>query len=183
MGITSAPGIFTEVANPVVQSWRSKGILVMQYLDDFPSGSISSLMHHLHAHFMVEHMESLGFILKQAKLNGYPDQAPEIFALGCLVSFTNQSLSLNYEQVTEILSLAAGLLSVRVCPVKSESVALLAGLLVSRSHCLGPTARLHTRSMYQNIEERLRPQEPCHRCWSRHVHIRFQYQGITQILG
>ena len=104
------------------------------------------------------------------KLVGYPEPAPAVFALGCLVSFTAQSFSLNHEQITEILSLVVGLLSVRVCPVKQ--LARLAGLLVSRTHCLGPAARMRTRSMYQNIEERLRPQEPRHCGWSRHIHIR-----------
>jgi hypothetical protein len=169
MGITSAPGIFTEVVNPMVQSWRAMGIRVMQYLDDFPSGALSSIQYRLHSHYMVEHMTSLGFILKMVKLVGYPEPAPAVFALGCLVSFTAQSFSLNHEQITEILSLVVGLLSVRVCPVKQ--LARLAGLLVSRTHCLGPAARMRTRSMYQNIEEHLRPQEPRHRSWSRHLHI------------
>lgn len=175
-GITPAPFIFTEVAKPMVQSWRARGIRVLPYLDDFPSGAPSSLQQQLHCHYMVEHMSSLGFILKEKKLFGYPVPAVEIFALGCAVSFTSQTFSLNSTQIQEIQGLVSSLLSVRSCPVKT--IARLAGLLVSRSHCLGPAARLRTRSMYRNIEERLKPHErlfPLHTSralgWSRRINI------------
>lgn len=41
-GITSgsAPFIFTEVAKPMVQSWRAEGIRILPYLDDFTSGAL-----------------------------------------------------------------------------------------------------------------------------------------------
>jgi hypothetical protein len=96
---------------------------------------------------MVEHMRSLGFILKDAKILGYPIPSVKIFALGCTVSFTAQTFSLKPTQLQEILALVSSLLAVRACPVKT--LASLAGLLVSRSHYLGPAARMRTRAMSQ----------------------------------
>jgi hypothetical protein len=94
MGIHSAPFIFTEVTKPIIRAWRSKGILVLKYLDDFPSGAFSFLLQRLHCHYMVEHMRSLSWVLKKAKLLGYPDPLPELPALGIIVSFSAQQFRL-----------------------------------------------------------------------------------------
>ena len=110
------------------------------------------------------------------KLIGFPEPVPEIFALGCLVSFTGQSFSLKQGQIDEVLSLVSSLLLGRTCPVKQ--LARVAGLLVSSTHCLGPATRMRTRAMYQSIEERLKPQERLnahtarHLGWSRSMPIR-----------
>ena len=195
MGITPAPFIFTEVAKTMVKFWRTRGIRVLQYLDDFPSGATSSLQQRLHCHFMLEHMRSLGFILKDAKLFGFPTPMVEIFALGCVVSFTNQSFYLKEDQIQEILMQVTSLLSVRTCQVKM--LARLAGLLVSRTHCLGPAARMRTRAMYGNIEERLYPHEKFpqdnsrSKGWSQNVNLRantkaeltFWIQNIHRVNG
>ena len=51
--------------------------------------AFASSCHRL-CHYMVEHMHSLGWILKGAKLLGYPDPLPEMPALGVIVSFLAQ---------------------------------------------------------------------------------------------
>ena len=178
IGIHSAPFIFTEVTKPMVRAWRSKGFLVLKYLDDFPSGAPSFLLQRLHCHYMVEHMRSLGWVLKEAKLLGYPDPLPELPALpvGIIVSFSAQQFRLKPAHAQEILDLAARLDSLRACPVKVLS--RFAGLIVSRSHCLGPAARMRTRAIYANIEDRLKPHEKlqintsCRIGWARSAHLR-----------
>lgn len=175
-GIASAPAIFTEVTLPMVRSWRARGIRVLKYLDDFPSGALSGLQQRLHCHFMVEHTRSLGFFLKDTKLVGYPDPMPEIFALGTLISFTSQQFCLRPNQIDNILALVSHLAASRTCPVRLLS--RLAGLIVSRAHCLGPAARMRTRAMYSNMEDRLKPHEKIPPTnaqsigWSRQVHLR-----------
>ena len=176
MGITSAPAIFTEVTLPMVRYWRAKGIHVIKYLDDFPSAAQSYLIQRFHCHFMVTHIHSLGWFLKDTKLLGYPNPLPEIFALGTLISFSSQQFRLRPGQIQEIINLVSHLSALRSCPVRLLS--RLAGLIVSRSHCLGPSARMRTRAMYSNIEDRLHPHEVATPSrsqsigWSRHVHIR-----------
>jgi hypothetical protein len=121
-------------------------------------------------------MRSLGWFLKDTKLLGYPNPLPEIFALGTLISFSSQQFRLRAGQIEEIINLVSHLAALRSCPVRLLS--RLAGLIVSRSHCLGPAARMRTRAMYSNIEDRLHPHEAATPLrsqsigWSRHVHIR-----------
>ncbi len=62
-GIHSAPFIFTEMTKPVVKAWRSRGIRVLKFLDDFLIGVVNFLTYRLHIAFMLEHLVSLGCLL------------------------------------------------------------------------------------------------------------------------
>lgn len=75
-GITSgsAPFIFTEVAKPMVQSWRAEGIRILPYLDDFTSGALPPYSN-------VEHMRSFGFILKMPNSWAIPFHPSKILLL------------------------------------------------------------------------------------------------------
>ena len=157
MGIHEEPYIFTEVTKPIVRHWRSKGIWVLKYMDDFPSGAVGALQQRLHASYMVEHLRSLGWLIQASKLQGIQDPSELIHALGTLISFSNQKFCLAEDTVQEILTLAQSLRGRATCLVKSLS--LLSGLLVSRAHALGPATRMRTRAMYRNIEARLKPHE------------------------
>jgi hypothetical protein len=121
-------------------------------------------------------MRSLGWVLKAAKLLGYPDPLLEMPALGIIVSFSAQQFRLKPAHAQEILELAAHLDTLRACPVKVLS--RFAGLIVSLSRCLGPAARMRTRAIYANIEDRLKPHEKLQinnsrgLGWARSVHLR-----------
>ena len=175
-GIHSAPFIFTAVTKPMVKHWRFKGIRVLPYFDDFPSAARDMLSQRLHIAYMREHLISLGWLLQDTKLIGYPDPVTTIPALGSLISFADQKYFLAPAKVTQIQQLAAEFLPCRRVFVRKLSK--LAGLIISRTHCLGPAARIHTRSMYTNIEERLQPHErllPQHGLlgWNRSINLRF----------
>jgi hypothetical protein len=172
MGIHSAPYVFTEMTKPAVRKWRSCGIRVLKYMDDFPSGGTSAIQQRLHAMYMCEHLRSLGWIIKMKKLIGLPDPLTVISALGTLISFTDQNFYLDKKVVEEIKQAARTLTSTRKVPVLKLSK--LAGMIVSRSHCFGPAARMRTRAMYKNIEDRLRPHEKgMLRCgWNRFVNLK-----------
>ena len=172
MGIHSAPYVFTEMTKPAVRKWRSCGIRVLKYMDDFPSGGTSAIQQRLHAMYMCEHMRSLGWIIKMKKLIGLPDPLTVIPALGTLISFTDQNFYLDKKVVEEIKQAARTLTSTRKVPVLKLS--RLAGMIVSRSHCFGPAARMRTRAMYKNIEDRLRPHEKgmLRWGWNRFVNLK-----------
>jgi hypothetical protein len=155
MGIHEAPFVFTEITKPVVRHWRNLGIRVLKYMDDFPSGAPGAQQQRLHAHYMVEHLRSLGWLIQASKLQGIPDPLEHIHALGTLISFPDQKFYLGEDMMQEIIDLASSLHGRTQCPVRSLS--RLAGLLISRTHSLGPATRMRTRSMYQNIEARLKP--------------------------
>ena len=82
------PHIFLQKSQN--QWFKHQGIQVLKYLDDFPSGAPSFLLQCLYCHYVVEHMLSIGRVLKAAKLLGYPDPLPEILALGIIVFFSAQ---------------------------------------------------------------------------------------------
>ena len=89
--------------------------------------------------------------------NNWLDPVTTIPALGSLISFADQKYFLAPAKVTQIQQLAAEFLPCRRVFVRKLSK--LAGLIISRTHCLGPAARIQTRSMYTNLEERLQPHE------------------------
>ena len=157
MGIHEAPFVFTEVTKPVVRHWRNLGIRVLKYMDDFPSGAPRKQQQRLHARYMVEHLRSLGWLTQASKLQGIPEPLESIHALGTLISFPDQKFYLADDMLQEIISLAASLQPQKTCPVRSLS--RLSGLLISRTHSLGPATRMRTRAMYQNIEARLKSYE------------------------
>jgi hypothetical protein len=171
-GIHSAPFIFTEVTKPVVTAWRIRGIRVLKFLDDFPMGASTFLTCRLHIAFMLEHLISLGWLVAMPKLIGYPNPQVIIPALGTEIHFSTQKFHLAESKLQEIFDLILSIVSSRKTFVKS--LARLAGLLVSRSHCLGPAARIRTRSMYANLEDRLSSHElslpnKSSIGWSRHI--------------
>ena len=147
------------------------GIRVLKFMDDFPSGGLSEIQQTLHAKFMCEHLHSLGWLIKAKKFIGIPPTLTTIPALGTRISFSDQKFYLGQEQVAQIVDLAGQLAKMRTIPV--QKLARLAGLIVSRQHCLGPAARMRTRAMYKDIDERLKPYEKgqSKAGWKRHVHL------------
>ena len=127
-------------------------------MDDFSSAANGRQRQQLHANYMVEHLRSLGCIVQNARLQGIPEQLTEVFALGTIVSFSQQKFLLREDQLTEIMELIQDLRATRENPVRK--LAKLAGLLISRAHCLGPATRMRTRALYASIESRLKPHEP-----------------------
>ena len=134
-GIHSAQFIFTEVSIPMIRHWRSKGICVLKYLDDFPSAASSAMLCRLHVAYMnlKEHCTRLGWIIKQAKLLGYPDPITIIPGLGTQICLPDQKYRLADDKVLQIQQLASTLAPRRTVPVRTLS--RLAGLL-----SLGSTA-------------------------------------------
>ena len=110
-GIHSAPFIFTKITKPVVQSWRERGIRVLRFLDDFPSGAQNSSIYHAHISFMLEHLTSLGFLTAKNKLVGFPIPQEIICALGTEIRFSTQTFHLAEPKAQEILTLATFILS------------------------------------------------------------------------
>ena len=110
------------------------GIRVLKFMDDFPSGDRSKTQQKLHAKYMCEHLQSLGWLIKEKRLIGIPTPLTTIPALGTRISFSDQKVYLREEQVVQIVGLAGQLSKSRAVPV--QKLARLAGSIVSRQHCL-----------------------------------------------
>jgi hypothetical protein len=135
-------------------------------------GAFNSLTCRLHIAFMLEHLASLGWLVALPKLIGYLIPQEIIPALVTEIHFSTQTFHLAEPNPQEIIDLTRTMLESRKNPVKS--LARLAGLIVSRSHCLGPSARIRTRSMYANLEDSLSTadrqlENKSNIGWSRHV--------------
>ena len=182
MGIHAAPFIFTEVTKPVVRHWRALLIQVLKYMDYFTGAAIGWQRQQLHAKYMVEHLRSLGWVVQNAKLQGIPEPLPEVFALGTIVSFSQQKFLLREDQLTEIMELIHDLRAARENPV--SKLAKLAGLLISRAHCLGPATRMLTRALYDSIESQLNPHErgPSGNIgWNRYVNTSAEAVTVAEL--
>jgi len=157
MGIHSAPFIFSRVTQPFLSAWRSRGIRVLAYMDDFPSADPDRLIQLRNIRYMYEHLIALGWLVQDHKVQGLQEPCSSLEALGTLISFTNHTFSLPDHQISLILDSCNQLLPLHSTPVRT--LARLAGLIVASSHCLGPSARIRTKSLYTNIETRLPPSQ------------------------
>ena len=128
-GIHSAPFIFTEVTIPMVRHWRSNGIRVLKYLDDFPCAVSRAILYLLHMAYMKEHCTSLGWIIKQSKLLGYPDPITIMPGLGTQICLSDQKYRLADDNVLQTQQLASTLAPQCTFPV--QTLSRLAGLIFS----------------------------------------------------
>ena len=106
-GLNTAPRIFSECMKPVVAFIRSKGILIIIYLDDI---LLAARTYHeclCQTNFAIDLLESLGFCINCKKSQLIPSQ--HIPFLGFVVDSTTMTIGLPLEKIALIQSLAATL--------------------------------------------------------------------------
>ncbi|KAI9554940.1 reverse transcriptase [Daphnia sinensis] len=108
-GLSSAPWAFTKILKPVVAFLRGKGFKLIVYLDDFLLISSSRSQARRDFLFVVELLESLGFVINKTKSSGEPSQSREF--LGLLVDSRSLTLSLKKEKVEKMILMCRNLLS------------------------------------------------------------------------
>ena len=142
-------------------------------MDDFTSADPDRLSQLLNIRYMYEHLIALGWLVQDHKVQGLREPCSSLEALGTVISFSNHTFSLPEQSIYHILDSCHQLLNLHSTPVRT--LARLAGLIVASAHCLGPAARIRTKSMYANIEARLPPSQrgPARigRGWSNSVAI------------
>lgn len=179
-GLSSAPRVFTAVTKPLVNLWRRSGFRVLPYLDDFPNaaGSWSAARHQ--ARQMMSDLADVGFLVQKAKCVGVDNPLPSIRALGFDIDLAEQVFRCPAEKLGHIVSQAAELLRAKR-KVAVRGVAALAGLITSITLAIGPMARIRSRSMLRNLEDRLQPGEDpkSKRAWARH--IRLSQQTLAEL--
>ena len=106
-GLNTAPRIFSKCMKPVVAFIRSKGILIIIYLDDI---LLAARTYHeclCQTNFAIDLLESLGFRINREKSHLIPSQ--HIPFLGFVVDSTTMTIGLPLEKNASIQSLAAAL--------------------------------------------------------------------------
>ena len=154
-GLAPSPLVFSKVVGVLVKHWRSKGIHVHAYLDDFLAGGFTDGSVHTPGHAVAVRLQILkdltnaGFLLsaKKAQLT----LVRSIRHLGMIVDFKEKVFTPPYDKFEALRSLCQETLDgpTRI-PVRS--LARVAGMIQSLRIGLGPVVSFYTRNMYYCID-------------------------------
>lgn len=150
-GLGPAPMVFAKITGVMVERWRSRGIKVLPYLDDFLGGAGAPDVARESAHVLLRDMHAAGWLVSASKVQLVVAQ--EIVHLGSVLDFKIGQYRLPEGRLARFRGLLAEVLGAgdRV-PVKM--VSRLAGMAQSFRVQLGPVVAFYTRQMYVVIESR-----------------------------
>ena len=174
-GLSSAPRVFTAVTKPLVNLWRRSGFRVLPYLDDFPNAARTWEAALAQARRMMDDLGEVGFLVQAKKCVGVENPSSTIRALGFDIDLAAQVFRCPAEKLRRIAMQAAELMAAKH-KVAVRRVAAVAGLISSATLGVGPMARICSRSLLRNLEDRLRPGEHPNskRAWARHIKVSAQ---------
>ena len=141
-GLKSAPFTFTKILKPVVGYLRSRGVLLIIYLDDIWITARDRDTLVLHIDLVISTLIKLGFLINWEKSVTIPTQHIEF--LGFIINSIDMTYSISSEKQEKILELCHHLLSQDVVQVRS--LASLLGMLQAADKAL-VVARLHYRRL------------------------------------
>lgn len=150
-GLCSAPFIFTKVLREMVKYWRSYGIKIVMFLDD-GWGTNDNLRSTLEdSEFVKSSLVQAGFVSNNDKSIWEPVKSLEW--IGIWWDSKSYSISIPQRRVDEC-QLTIQSLMVSLPIVSARALAVCAGKLISMIPVLGNIARLMTRFLYKEIENR-----------------------------
>ncbi|XP_068671103.1 uncharacterized protein [Montipora foliosa] len=141
-GLSSAPRVFTKVMKPVIGKVRSQGIRSVIYLDDMAVLSRSIDQSNLDSQFVIETLQSVGFLINWEKSILKPCQ--RIQFLGFTIDSSSMAVSLPQEKLNKLVERASATLHHSKRSVRE--VAEVIGLIVSSFPAI-KLARLHYRHL------------------------------------
>lgn len=170
-GLKTAPVVFSKVVQPIVGLWRRRGYRVLQYLDDFPNAAWDKASAKAQVQAMLEDMENYGFLVRAEKCLGVEDPLSTFGALGFIIDLEAQEFRVDMSKLRAVAEIARSLLSDKTGRVLVRRIASIVGLIVSMTLAIGAAARIRTRAMLRNLQERLRVgEDPRDKsAWRRHV--------------
>jgi hypothetical protein len=149
-GMSTSPWVFTKIMREVIRHWRSQGIFVWAYLDDFILAAPTKDLVLLWRHQIEQDMSRLGLVREPLKGQWEPMQRVQI--LGLIVDTVKGIVEVPDNKLTEVMNLTQHLTTVPVgCPILVRKLASTAGKVVALSRAFAP-ARLLTRSFYRLID-------------------------------
>ena len=96
-----------------------------------------------------------GYICQESKCQGVGDALQSIPGLGMIVDMSAQKYLMTSERQDQVVSMAKTLLESR--NQRAQSLAQIAGVIMSQVAAIGPMARIRTRYIYGCIKTRLFP--------------------------
>lgn len=126
-GLSVAPYIFTKILRPVTQYLKAKGILIINYLDDFILFGDTAFECARHLELTIVILQKLGFIINYKKCNLIPSQT--ITFLGFLFNSKELSFSVPEKKIVKIKNIILSILRQKLCKIRR--FAGLVGTLIS----------------------------------------------------
>jgi hypothetical protein len=165
-GLGSAPYAFTMLTRQMVKHWRSLGIRLIHYLDDYlwmaPTRELALLL----AQRVRADMAALGFYVNDEKSQFEPTQLLE--HLGFMVDTGRMVFDVPDRRRAKLLAVAQDLLSYARSHdgrVVARQASRVAGHIQSLFLALGPITRLRTRYLNRDM----RPALTGTLSWNRHI--------------
>ena len=153
-GLCTAPWVFTKITRELVGRWRSQGIRLLHYLDDFLFAVRSTLPDWPGSPFrklqrqVLDDLNAAGFTVNEAKLKLDANQQ-RVF-LGFLIDSAAGIIQVAAVRVAE-LKTALSHIQQRRHNVKARSLAKALGQLASMRVTLGSVGRVFTRALYLSL--------------------------------
>ena len=155
-GLSPACWVFTKLTNELVGRWRSYGIKLVHYLDDFlfaVAGDATgehSLFKSVQQRVLSD-IQAAGFSLSIPKLVLAPQKC--IKFLGYIVDLGANRLTVDPKRVTKLKSILGQLLA-KPRRVHVKDLARVTGLLQSMHLAVGQSVRIFTRSLYELMNQK-----------------------------
>ena len=155
-GLSPACWVFTKLTNELVGRWRSHGIKLVHYLDDFlfaVAGDATgehSLFKSVQQRVLSD-IQAAGFSLSIPKLVLAPQKS--IKFLGYIVDLGANRLTVDPKRVTKLNSILGQLLA-KPRRVHVKDLARVTGLLQSMHLAVGQSVRIFTRSLYDLMNQK-----------------------------
>ena len=159
-GVSNAPRIFTMLLRAPVTSWRAHlRARFIHLLDDFSGSEDSFHQATKVVHYIVAHLEALGFIIQPEKVV----VGERVFtALGFKIDLPLQRFFVPDQRIEEIVAQAQKIINLRkknnsnARIIRALDLLSLAGKIISGDIAIGPKVRIFTRPLYAAIYEQLR---------------------------
>ena len=149
-GLKSAPAAFTKVMSQLARYWRSCGIRLLFYLDDWAFMSSSKESAEQLVHQIIGDMVRLGLLINAGKSVLRP--STRLTLLGFIVDTVEGTFRITPERKVSMEHSLDCALAQSWLPVRE--LASVAGKLVSCYLALGPVTRIFTRSLFECLAAR-----------------------------
>lgn len=156
-GLATACWVFTKITAALAGKWRSVGIRLMHYLDDFLVAALRAAFERT-VNFVLADLERAGFSFAKEKLLLEPTSL-KVF-IGYEFDTVAGVFKASPARIAEALNTLESLIA-RRRRVTARALARAAGQIVSMTPALGHAARLFTRAMYADLDRR--------RSWNGHL--------------
>lgn len=152
-GLSSSPFVYNLLASTVVKHLRSRGVVLVHYLDDWLIvGDSPPELLHTRDNILLPLLWQLGFVLEMSKCELIPTQ--KLVYLGVCIDLTNNRLYIPAAKLDALLTAIRALLESQIA-VSARHLSSITGKLAAVWRCL-PSVRYHCRALFNLISETVR---------------------------